>query len=149
MSGPTQADMDALVQQLADLQAGLDKQEKDKDVGGAPRLVYTQRKIQKFEGDLSKYEGWKMEVKGALRNLGKGTGVRDFFLSHLEGAARREIYYSREADTDTEEKCFKILDEIYGETRLADDLEDAFLGNSVKANRSWHSLMLYSHWSSE
>ena len=142
MSGPTQADMDALVQQLADLQARLDKQEKDKDVGGAPRLVYTQRKIQKFEGDLSKYEGWKMEVKAALRNLGKGTGVRDFFLSHLEGAARREIYYSREADTDTEEKCFKILDEIYGETRLADDLEDAF---HSREQREGESLMAFSH----
>ena len=43
MSGPTQSDMDALVQQLADLQARLDKQGKDKDANGAPRLVYTGR----------------------------------------------------------------------------------------------------------
>ena len=83
-----------------------------------------------------------MEVNAALKYLGKGTGVCDSFLSHLKGAARREIYYSREVNTDTEEKCFKILDEIYGQTRLADDLEDA---SHSREQSEGESLMAFSH----
>ena len=55
-----------------------------------------------------------------------------FLLSYLDGPARRELFYAEDEDTDTSEKIFKVLDEAFGETRTAAELEDGFHSRSQR-----------------
>ena len=92
-----------------------------------------------------------MEVKAALKYLGKGTGVCDSFLSHLKGAARREIYITAEKPILIQRRnASKYWMRFMDKQDLQMIWKMLFtLGNRVKANLSWHSLMLYSHSSRE
>lgn len=98
------ADLDALRNQLEQLQARLDGGAGEAPGGGqaaaqaAPpsvKVVYSHRKLSNFDGDTAKLDDWTTEAKAAIRTqaLG-GEDAVDFLKTHLVGAAKNESRYA-------------------------------------------------------
>ena len=89
----SQAEVDQLKKQVDDLTALI----KAANLGtgqtpSAPRYVYIPKKLRKFSGDRSEMEDWVHEAKSLLATMGyTGKDASDFLITHLEGAAKKEI----------------------------------------------------------
>lgn len=132
-----------------ELKAELDRLREEVGTLSRVRVVSVKGKgLRKYDGTEGAitFEEWKGEAKSCL-NKQDLTGVEgvNFLLGHLEGTARDEIRYTRDADRNTPDKVFDILEDAFGIRQSATQLMDAFFayrqGEKESIREYSHALM--------
>ena len=118
------------------------------DIGKAataqnPRYVYSAKKLRKYAGDTADLEDWLLEARNYLATTGyEGKDASDFLLTHLEGAARKEIRMLSSEDKKDPEKILSLTEKQFGERLKSSQIINEFHKRDQKRTES---LREYSH----
>ena len=116
--------------------------------GGATRtrVVYSNRKLAKYEGSADQLEDWEREARFLLESQGlTGKAAGEFLLSALDGAAKKEVRFADRVTREDPEEIFKLLKESFQEKTSVAQLASCLFSRKQKDRESLrnfsHSLM--------